>query len=210
MNISSKYNNSPQFQAIKVAKTQNTIGKKVTNIDLYKIQKEDYDFLLNLKKQVDYKKFFPKLHSLAIDRWKHILDYCINCAVCPDHTTYVAISDGKPSGIISYTYDKSGIYLSGICSIPTEPEKKVHYGGQTLFLQLFKDALEDDVKNISLSAVNNGPFNVVNKYEKLGFTKDPTSYPYTNMVCNKYKIKEKDKELSKIINYENCDSEKVN
>lgn len=210
MNISNQNNYRPNFKAIKVATTQNIIGKKATNIDLYRIQKEDRDFLLNLKNKIDYKKFFPNLHTLAIDKWKHILDYCVNCAVTPEHTTYIAINDGKPSGIISYTYDRSGIYLSGICSIPTEIEKKVQYGGQTMFLQLFKDALDGDVKNISLSAINNGPFNVVNKYEKLGFTKDPASYPYTKMVCNKYKIKEKVKELSEYINYEASEPEKVN
>ena len=211
MNISNQNNYRPNFKAIKVATTQNIIGKKATNIDLYRIQKEDRDFLLNLKNKIDYKNFFPKLHTLAIDKWKHILDYCVNCAVTPEHTTYVAINDGKPSGIISYTYDRSGIYLSGVCSIPTEIEKKVQYGGQTMFLQLFKDALDGDVKNISLSAINNGPFNVVNKYEKLGFKQEYCpSDEYTKMHCNKHKIATQLRELPFEIDYIETEPEKVN
>lgn len=210
MNITFQNSYTTNFKALKVATTQNVIGKKVTNIDLYRIQKEDKDFLLNLKNKIDIKKCCPKLHELAINKWQHILNYCVNCALDPEHTTYVAINDGRPSGIISYTYDRCGIYLSGVCSIPTESGKKVSLGGQTMFLQLFKDALGTDSKNISLSAINNGPFNVVNKYKELGFIEDPTSYPYTKMISNKYKFKEKHDELTNIIDYENCNPEKAN
>ena len=67
MNISNQNNYRPNFKAIKVATTQNIIGKKATNIDLYRIQKEDRDFLLNLKNKIDYKKFFPNLQEIRVN-----------------------------------------------------------------------------------------------------------------------------------------------
>ena len=102
------------------------------------------------------------------------------------------------------------MYLDGICSIPIEKNKKVNNLGKTLFLQFFRDFKAQNCKTASLSAVNNGPFDVVKKYEKLGFTKDPCSYPYSKMVCNKFKIEEQIKSLEQEIRYNTTNNEKTN
>ena len=95
------------------------------------------------------------------------------------------------------------------CSIPTEINKKVKFAGKTLFYQLFKDAKKENVKDITLDAVKNGPFDVVSKYEKLGFKKDPTTHPYTNMVCNKHKITKQLEEFPYDIDYKEVPLEHV-
>ena len=210
---SSNTSYNSNFKAIKVARTTNKLGKTITNIDIYKITKEDFSFLENLKNKIKFKDFFQSLDEYSLERWQHIFEYCIRGALetpLHDSCTYVAICQNKPCGIINYHDFETNLYLNGICSIPIEKNKKVPLCGQTLFLQFFKDAFNKKIKNASLSAVNNGPFNVVDKYEKLGFVKDPTSYPYTKMVCNKYKIEESLKNLSKTINYKTSNQEKVN
>ena len=45
MQINKTTNYTPNFRAIKVATTQNTVGKVVTKIDLYKLQREDKKIL---------------------------------------------------------------------------------------------------------------------------------------------------------------------
>ena len=50
---------------------------------------------------------------------------------------------------------------------------------------------------------------MVEKYAKLGFKKDPTTQPYTKMVCNKYKIADQLEKFSKDINYESYNSAKI-
>ena len=66
MNISTNNNINPQFKAIRVATTQNIVNKKLTNIDLYKIQQNDEKFLLKLKKKISIKKSFPNLSLIPI------------------------------------------------------------------------------------------------------------------------------------------------
>jgi len=209
MKISSS-NYSTQFKAHKVATTKNTIGKVVTNIDIYKLGREDASFLKKLADSIDFKKLFPKLNEYALDRWNNIFRYCISGALSNINTSYIAFSDNKPCGILTYYPDRNNLFLDGICSIPTQINQKVNLVGKTLFYQIFKDAQENNAKGIVLSAVNNGPFNVVNKYEELGFKKDPTTYPYTKMFCNKHKIADQLKELPFSIQYKTTKDEKIN
>lgn len=213
MQINQTNNYSTNFKAIKVATTQNTVGKVVTNIDLYKLQKEDKKFLESLKSKIDIKKLFPKLDTLALERWQHLFEYCINNFVDSFddiNTTYLAIKDNKPCGILTYSDKGSEFYIDGICSIPTETNKKVNFVGQTLFLKFFKDFQKENIKKATLSAVNDGPFDVVSKYKKLGFIKDMTTYPYSKMVCNKYKAKEQIGTLSDNIKYTEVTPKRVN
>lgn len=212
MKIESSNTYKSNFKAIKIAKTKNQIGKTITNIDIYKITKEDFSFLKNLKKKIKFKELTSKLDDYNINRWQHIFEFCISSIIdtpLHDSFSYIAVNNNKLCGIINYHDFGSSYYLNGICSIPIEKDKKVPFCGQTLFLQFFKDAFDNNVKNTTLSAVNNGPFKVVDKYEKLGFVKDPTSYPYSKMICNKYKIKEMLKILPKTIDYRTCNPEKI-
>jgi hypothetical protein len=213
MQINQTNNYSTNFKALKVATTQNTVGKVVTNIDLYQLEKSDKKFLSSLKKKIDIKKLFPKLDTLALDRWQHLFEYCINTFVDSFddvNTTYLAVKGNKPCGILTYTDKGSEYYLDGICSIPIEVNKKENFVGQTLFLQFFKDFQHNNIKKATLSAVNDGPFNVVDKYKKLGFVKDMTTYPYSKMACNKYKVKDQIGNLSEVIKYSEVNPEKVN
>ena len=210
-------NNSPKrdinFKAVKVATAKNTLGKITTDIEIYKLQKEDRSFLENLKKKTSIKKMYPKLDSLAQARWQHIFEYCINNILDSfgnRNTAYLAVKNKKPCGIMTYTDKGSELYLDGICSIPIEENKKVSLVGKTLFLQFFKDLEKSKAKKATLSAVNDGPFNVVKKYQELGFVKDMTTHPYSLMVCNKYKAKEQQSKLSKVIDYTNSPTCKIN
>lgn len=213
MQINHSNNHSTNFKAIKVATTHNTVGRVVTNIDLYKLEKSDKRFLETLKSKVNIKKLFPKLDTLSLERWQHLFEYCVNTFVDSFddiNITYLAIKDNHPCGILTYTDKGSEYYLDGICSIPIEINKKENYVGQTLFLQFFKDFYNNNIKKATLSAVNDGPFNVVDKYKNLGFVKDMTTYPYSKMVCNKYKAKEQIANLSEHIKYKEVESKKVN
>lgn len=207
MNTISNY---PSFKAVKIANTQNCVGKLRTNIEIYKLELEDRKFLQKLAEKTDYKKLCPKLSEVLQERWQKVFNYCIMKAFNLENTTYVAFHDNKPCGILTYCDDGSSLYLDGICRIPDKNEKKIPFVGQTLFLQIFKDAEKKQSKEIKLDAIQDGPFNVVEKYEALGFKKDPTTFPYTEMVCKKYKIKEQLKELPFTISYKNASQERIN
>ena len=197
------------FGARFVAKTKNMLGGKEVNIDLFKLGYEDRNFLNNWLKSIDFSKLYPKLNQLALERWSNILKYCITGTLNNKNISYLAVCDNKPCGIVTYTPEDNGVYVDGICSVPIESNKKVKFVGKTLFYQVFIDANNAKSKEISLDAVNNGPFNVVDKYETLGFKKDPTTQPYTKMICNKYKIADQLQNFSRDIFYESSNNVKV-
>ena len=96
--------------------------------------------------------------------------------------------------------ENNEINLEGICSIPKRNGKKVPLVGKTFFYFLFKMAKEENLSGIRLNAVKDGPFEIVPKYEELGFKvcrgKDEE---YTYMFCNKHKVLEQLKELPFLI-----------
>lgn len=202
MNINSiQTNKNLNFKALKIAETRNFLGNKAVQIDLYRLGREDRLFLRKWAEKTDFFQLFPKLDLLALDRWENIFKYCITSAFESENTSYIAMHNNKPCGILTYLKAGNSFYLDGICSIPIEINRKVKNVGKTLFYQIFKDAQEAGARDITLDAVKNGPFNVIEKYEKLKFKKDPTTHPYTKMVCNKHKIAEQLKEFPYEIDY---------
>ena len=202
-------NKNINFKAFKVAETTNSFKNFPTDINIYKLSAEDSPFLDKLRK-TDYLKLYPKIGEMKLLRWQHIFDYCIFEAKDKLNTTYLAVSDNKPCAIMIYK-DDCAYYLKGICAIPTETNKKVAGAGKTLFYQLFKNIVEENKRGAILDAVIDGPFDVVKKYEELGFLEDLPSkiIGYSTMTCNKFKAAEQLKKLSASIEYRKCNNEKT-
>ena len=210
MQITSYNNNiSPQFKAVKVATATNMVKNFNTKIDIYKINpKTDNTFLSKWKEKVNIHTLFPKLPEFDKARWQQVFEYSINSAADGDFTGYIAVQDNKPCGIISYLNNgKNNIFIDGVCSVPVDTNKKIPLAGTTLIYQAFKDAQEKGSEEIVLDAVNNGPFNIIEKYKTLGFKINSVGDKYTNMRCKKYQRDEQLKNLEKIIDYESCSSE---
>ncbi len=204
MQIHSTQNNfSPQFKAVKVATTKNTVKNVTTKIDLYKLDpKKDSTFLKKLKDSINFEKLFPSIHEFEVARWQQVFNYAVNSAADANYTSYVAISENKPCGIISYLQNNTNnTFIDALCSIPIEVNKKVRKVGSTLMLQVFKDASKNNSKEIVLDAVNNGPFNIIEKYKNFGFKPHEVSIRYTTMRCNKNNREDQIKLLKKEIEY---------
>ena len=201
MNICSSNIN---FKAIKVAETKNVFRNISTNIDIYKLNFNDKKNLDLLCDKVDFKECLNNLSEYDRNRWKKVFEYTIESAKSKDSNAFLAISNEKPCGIISFFEDKNKIYLDSICAIPQKNSKRVNYVGSTLFYQLFKFADEAKSKCIDLLAVANGPIDVISKYVSKGFRKQGMDGEYVKMSCNKYKIKEQLHELSQNIEYKKC------
>lgn len=75
---------------------------------------------------------------------------------------------------------------------------------------MFKLAEELKIKLIKLSAVIDGPIDVVSKYKEKGFKEIGMDNEYVKMSCNKYEIKEQLKKLSSNIQYKTLNSENKN
>ena len=201
--------NNTNFQAYKIARVTTELkGRDVSDIEIYRLTRDDRTFLNKLEKQIDYTKLFPKLTAALQRRWQKVLTYCIACAHDPDNKSYIALHKGKPCGIMTYTEDSS-FYLEGLCAIPQEKNKKVPFTGDTLLYQLFRDAFAYGASDIKLKAVTDGPFDVVKKYESRGFKKNPASVQYTEMRCNKHKIKEQLEEFPFTLEYEELEPENI-
>lgn len=194
------------FKAIKVATIKNLVMERAPDIEIYQLRLEDYGFLQKLNSVIDYKKLCPKLAKSLQERWDNVFHYCIFKAFSFGNLTYLAVKNNIPCGILTYNENK-GIYLDGICSIPNKKGEKTHLAGKALFYQLFKDAESKHVKDIRLDAITDGPFDVIKKYENLGFKNigykvSENKTLYAEMVCNKEKIKKQLKQLPTEIAYE--------
>lgn len=193
--------NDISFRAKPIATTKNIYKKVATKIDIYELTPRDKQYLEDLRKNTDYKKLAPDLCEYAQKRWQKVFNYAIDEAQSKYNKSYIAIHEGKPCGIMAVGDDISGLKLECICDIPSKDGKRVNYTGSTLFCQLFKLADELKSKCINLSAVPDGPFNVVKKYQEKGFKTIDQSSDYVEMRCNKYNIKEQLNELLSKITY---------
>ncbi|MBE7711495.1 MAG: hypothetical protein E7Z92_05075 [Cyanobacteria bacterium SIG31] len=214
MNISSNRTLAPNFKAYRVAQIKNYLSNKEAYIDLYELAPHsviDREFInkISEKSRFDFTKLCPRLSTFEQERWRKVFDYCIDrVSNCADKAL-VAISNNRFCGIMTFNGEKN-VNLSGICSIPDEFGKKVPQTGKSLFYYLFKHVKESGAKNIELEAVENGPFNVVKKYEELGFKKQLGEYSgYTKMVSNKYNTDLQLKSLAKELDYVECKPEKT-
>lgn len=210
MRISTEPQNTPlSFKALKVANIKKSIGGTTSSIDLYQLRREDYGFLQKLAKKIDFKGINTKLNEFYHNRWEKVFKYCLETAFDHYNITYVAISDNKPCGIMTFNNLRS-VFLDGICAIPNEEGKKTPFAGSSLLYELFQIAKNTGSKNITLKAVPDGTFNPVKKYEELGFKRNAVqTTDYIDMECNKYAIDEQLKRFAKEMEYTPYNCERV-
>lgn len=194
-------NNTFNFKAIPIANTKNKFHGVTTKIDLYELTKSDNSFIRELASTVNFDDTLKKMDEFDRKRWKQVFDYAVDAIQNNENTSIIAFSNNKPCGILSFFDEVRSLYLDVICNIPQEKGKKVNFCGSTLMYQLFKYADFFKVKNVSLSAVTDGPFDAISKYKRLGFKDLGMEGNYVKMSCNQYKIKETLNELSSIIDY---------
>ena len=181
------------FRAKHLAVTKNKFKNVTTKIDLYELTSKDKKFLEKLKDSVDFDKSLRDMPEFDRKRWQKVFNYAVESAQNSDSRAYLAVSNSRPCGILSFFDDIKSFYLDAICDIPQPNGKRVNYTGSTLFYQMFKLAEELKIKLIKLSAVIDGPIDV-----------------YVKMSCNKYEIKEQLKKLSSNIQYKTLNSENKN
>ena len=199
-----RQNFTPQFKALHIA--------NAGNLSLYRIaDAADKKFIKGLPDRIKIKELMPNLSKQGSDRWQEMLEYAVDNAQYPENITYLETHNNKPCGIITFRTENRTTFLDCICTFPTIIGEKVKLAGKTLFYQMFKDI--QDIRNakIELEAITNGPFNVVKKYEELGFKKTSRVLP-TKIVMetNSAKIKDTFRKLSELINYEQIKPEKIN
>lgn len=192
---------TPNFKAIPIAKTKNKFNGITTKIDLYELTKSDRKFIEDLAERLDFTGNIAKMDEFDRNRWKKVFDYTIEAVKNNDNQSIIAFCEQKPCGILSFFDEMNSLFLDAVCAIPRSGGEKVNLCGTTLIYQLFKFAESYKVKNITLSAITDGPFDVISKYKKLGFKDLGMTGNYVKMSCNQFKIKEKLKELSSIIDY---------
>lgn len=158
------------FNAIKIARTRNVVKNVETTIDLYELNPiHDKIFLNQLKDKIKVKTLMPNLPIQAYSRWQEIFTYAVENALDIDKQSILAVTQNKPCGILVFSPNPKEFHLDCICTWPIEYGKKVTLAGTTLFNQVFKKFINSRAKKINLEAIQNGPYDTVSKYKKLGF-----------------------------------------
>ena len=198
MKIITNYNQN--FEAKKVAVTRNIYKNKATNIELYELSKQDTSFLNKLH-QVNIADLMPNLDKNTILNWQDMINFTINSAKDSQLKKFVAISNGKPCGIITAQTDNKILNIVGIATIPTGVNKKENYVATTLLFHIFKLANKLKTKLITLEAIKYSPFNLLNKYTKRGFAVKDVGNRYITMTCDRKMFQKQIAALTKEINY---------
>lgn len=219
MNVRSctDYNNSINFKGIHIAKSVNRVKNIETAIDLYKVTQKDKEFLKTLDMNTNMKALMPhaRITSLEFGIWHDMLHMAVEKSSSSRKKCIIAAVDKKPCGIMTYTPSHNAFELDYICTWPVETDKKVPLAGKTLFKHLFSSFLDSNASKINLTAMRNGPFNIVSKYSSLGFGQNGGENFFTSMTAYRHKIFAKMLELNDMIsttlvkNAEDVDLSKV-
>lgn len=191
---------NPNFQARQLARTVNHVGKLDTKIDLWQVSGRDEFVLKRILRTTDMAKLMPEVPLKESKRWKEMLEIAVDDTVSKGTKSFLAVSEGKPCGIMSVVEGKNHFYTSCVCTWPIECGKKVKLAGKTLFYQLFKSFEDTKAKTISLKAIQDGPFETVPKYKSLGF--NVSNYDrLVEMETNKSRVKQTCAKLDEMIDY---------
>lgn len=199
-----KQNFTPQFKALHIADAGDLSLYKITDLS-------DKKYIKNLSEKIKIKELMPNLGKDESDRWQEMLEYAVDNAQYPENITYLETHNNKPCGIITFRTENKTTFLDCICTFPTVVGEKVKLAGKTLFYQMFKDIQGIRNSQVELEAITNGPFNVVKKYEELGFKKTSRVFPTkVIMEINSSKIKETLRKLTELVDYKPVTPEKIN
>ena len=181
-----RQNFTPQFKALHIANTG--------NLKLYRLAgNADKKYLTSLAERIKTGELMPNLSKQEVDRWDEMLKYAVFNAQNLNNITYLET------------------FLDCICTFPTQVGERVKLAGKTLFYQMFSDILPIKNGRVELEAITNGPFDVVKKYEDLGFKRTSRVYPTkVVMEMSGFKLKETFNRLRELIDYTPLEPEKVN
>lgn len=191
---------NPNFTAIKIADTRNVLHNISTEIQLLELSpKYDKHFLKTF--DVNMETLMPGLAKYNYERWHEMLEYAKDNALKNDRRTLLAVTQGKPCGIMAFQPGKKNFHLDCICTWPIEYAQKVNYAGTTLFNQLFKIFNAEKANKIRLEAITDGPYDTVTKYKKLGFVPIGANGHKVEMETNTQRVKQQLDILENYINY---------
>lgn len=199
-----RQNFTPQFKALHIANTG--------NLKLYRLAgNADKKYLTSLAERIKTGELMPNLSKQEVDRWDEMLKYAVFNAQNLKNITYLETCNNRPCGIITFRTDNKTTFLDCICTFPTQVGERVKLAGKTLFYQIFSDILPIKNGRVELEAITNGPFDVVKKYEDLGFKRTSRVYPTkVVMEMSGFKLKETFNRLRELIDYTPLEPEKVN
>ena len=192
-NTQSSNNINPAFKGINIAHVAEH------DIKIYKITQKDNLFLNNLGKQIQIKKLIPELSDDGQKVYKSILNTGLVSAQSNLHESMLLTYKDTACGIIVNTKNKTKYYVNYICTFPIKPKEKAPLGATTMFLQMFKEFLNDsNASFIELDAIRYG--SAISKYLRLGFKPIGGDDKFEKMRISRNKIMEVFEKLKEKIN----------
>ena len=163
------------FKAIDLSQIKIRLKSSNEKLILYKLQKNDIKFCHKLINRLDLEKLAPQeKNKKNLLLWQNIINNAIHNIKYNDEVI-LATHKNKPCGLINYAKLKdNNYYVLNLATWPICIGEKAPFAGQALIEHLFKDAIKNNIKKISLSP-NQGTVNgksCIDFYKKLGFIFD--------------------------------------
>lgn len=176
-------NFSNSFKARRLSQVSVKLPTREVNYNVYRLTEKDDKFLKTLKSEINLEERWSKLGEKDYEDWNFILKKALSF-FAPSYG-YLITHDKKPCGVLNARKVFNDCDVHWVTTWPLEKDKKMPFAGKVLFLQLFKELLEqNDVKQVKLTSIKGDAFGAFAKYRELKFE------PYGgNGHCELMKIK---------------------
>lgn len=161
-------NSSNSFKARKLSQVRVKLPSQEIIYDVYKLSEKDNNFLEGLKSKIDLKELWTSLKEKDYEDWQFIL----NRALCFSSSKqgYLVTHENKPCGVLNARKNYNNCDVHWVVTWPLEKNKKMPLVGKILFLQLFRDIInQNDVKQVHLTSIKGDAFKAFSKYRELNF-----------------------------------------
>lgn len=146
-----------------------TRDNKPIRFKVFELTSQDNSFLKTMYDKVELEKLTTGIESDKLEIWYTMLKEAINLAKNNENKAYLLSKGKNPCGIITFNPNDKKFEVLRAATWPLKKNEKVPLAGTVLFKKIFEDFLASKANLIELTAIKNGPYDVISKYIKLGF-----------------------------------------
>lgn len=158
------------FNGIHIASANAKVNGSVANYDLYKLTQNDSAFIENLANSINLPELWHGMKKTGYLFWAKAVNSFLSLAKNKEMESILITKDKIPCGGINYQKKNNSYEIGYRVTWPIELDKKAPFAGTILYLNLFKKALNENIDTIRTIATRIGPFDVVGKCYRLGFS----------------------------------------
>ncbi len=165
-----RQNKAVQFKAQHIGSVRGLMGELGVGIELYRVDKQDINFLNSMVKKIKMYKLAPQyaLNKNFLD-WQYIIRSAV-IDISKGAEGVLAAVNKKPCAIASIEHQlDTNPYVTNLASWPIAPSATVKNAGKSVMRQIYQDVIDSNKQHITLTPLTDGPRDAISFYRSIGF-----------------------------------------